>query len=720
MSSGGIGVRVIATCLVSSHVLTSSSSFVIVPTTSSSRTSVNRQPHHDGHHDLMGKLSTTISNPVCSKSSLTKLRVVRSSRSNAPPSEPSNISQMSLPQILQLLNSLNVRYPPNAARSELEELLHEYYKHGDSKSVSKSQSTSRTPPRSSSASSESEESNIVDAVVVNDDESMRSERYSSSYEDVRDIEDHMYTQQMNSSQRSRTNDRNYAEGRYESQQREKSKKHRHRRRRRDNYDLYSNYNPISNRSRRNDVIDLDTFDIPDESNRRGDYYDNGAQIFLMGFLEAGKTATQLAVDSIGDAINPFSGEQRWYDEERGQEILDVNILEYSPDYERRTQQRYSSESGRRRGRPRRRKRTRRPERSYRDPNNLRSDVPPRRNRSIERQRPSNFDGTPEQSAPSSAERDVRGKNENTSYTNVDSSAQSVGGTLNTNRRKQRSRQNDTKPIYGLYHDDASNQSTSSNLFNTTEQYSGSQPRSVKNSQPKKIWKKRLRKKFDAALGLETPSSSSEALYDSWKNHVDKVHDGRKVALRDEMNKTKLPTAPSRNNRRSRMRARVGSSQVSTTAKSYLDEPPFWKRDGSTLASVFFDSQRPSYYPSRGGDPRVNRRYNNSLDTLEAILRSPLGRQNTVTSLVLFIARSSLSWFGSLCRWAGVRGTIPQPIVVTAVFAMGVSSRREYRTLSVGLSLLALRMIGEFIHGSLHGNEFWEDNYDEQKHEWTQE
>jgi len=147
-----------------------------------------------------------------------------------------------------------------------------------------------------------------------------------------------------------------------------------------------------------------------------------------------------------------------------------------------------------------------------------------------------------------------------------------------------------------------------------------------------------------------------------------------------------------------------------------------RRDGGTIASVLFVSQPPQGYTptGKGVQSRPKQRYNNSLDTLQAILRSPLGRQNTVTSLVAFIARYSLSWFGSLCRWAGVRGTIPQPIVVTAVFAMGISSRRGYRGLSVCLSLLALRMVGEFIHGSLHGNEFWEDEYSKESHEWTRE
>jgi hypothetical protein len=30
------------------------------------------------------------------------------------------------------------------------------------------------------------------------------------------------------------------------------------------------------------------------------------------------------------------------------------------------------------------------------------------------------------------------------------------------------------------------------------------------------------------------------------------------------------------------------------------------------------------------------------------------------------------------------------------------------------------MIGEFIHGWVHGNEFWDDEYDANMHEWVAE
>ena len=88
-----------------------------------------------------------------------------------------------------------------------------------------------------------------------------------------------------------------------------------------------------------------------------------------------------------------------------------------------------------------------------------------------------------------------------------------------------------------------------------------------------------------------------------------------------------------------------------------------------------------------------------------LLLSPFGQHHTVTSLFIYMSRSTLTAFSILCRWAGVRGTIPQPIVTTILFAVLVSARRGQRLFSAGLTLLALRLVGEFAHGSLHGNDW---------------
>ena len=717
----------IATCL-ASHVIPSSS-FLLMPQ-SNNKWSTS---HHtcqvgpkSGHYSSCNRslISAKLSTINTSNESGSNESTALSSQ------EQPNIDQMTLSQILHLLNRLNIRYAPDAKRSELEELLYRHYKSATTISASESsQSTSqsrrrrqRSPPSPSSSPSASVQNNgisnnIVDAIVLEEDDEALTGQESYKHRIKSDEYDRHQSSNYDRSRETMTGKTTNRSTRRSSNQ--QSEYHRHRRRRRNNYDLY-NRNYLGVKSMRNgrDKDMIGTFDIPDNDERSNKYYDNGMQIFLMGFLEAGKTATQLALGSVANAVvKPFSGEERWYDEERGREVLDVNILDYSPDYGRRTQRRYSSDgAGRRR---RRRSGTSRMEQGYDDNDDSVGATrnATRRRRSVGRRSHSSTDDgreirtLPDQPLPFPA----------VGYSKDDDPTRN--SQMNVGRRRD-----DTKPIYGLYNGNTRDQPVSDSITNVTEHRSEVHPQ-PRHKQPKKVWKKRLRKKFDIALGLQSPisSSSSEKLYDSWKTQVDGVHDGRKEVLRREMEVQKLsPTSPSpnkRNNRRARMRAKSSVRQeVGKAAKSYLDEPPFWRRDGGTIASVLFDSQPPqgSTPTGKGVQSRPKRKYNNSLDTLEAILRSPLGRQNTVTSLVAFIARYSLSWFGSLCRWAGVRGTIPQPIVVTAVFAMGISSRRGYRGLSVCLSLLALRLVGEFIHGSLHGNEFWEDEYSKESHEWTRE
>ena len=198
-----------------------------------------------------------------------------------------------------------------------------------------------------------------------------------------------------------------------------------------------------------------------------------------------------------------------------------------------------------------------------------------------------------------------------------------------------------------------------------------------------------------------------------ENDSDTTNDDSKQA--SDETKTSTPSLY-RNNRRARMRVKsiVDKKQSppsrrnnkKSPPKSRLDEVPFW-REGGTLASLLFDTRQ-----SRDGKGYTSRR-----KSLEQLLLSPFGRHHTVTSLFLYISRSTLTAFSILCRWSGVRGTIPQSVVVLTAFAAVVSSRGGKRMLSLTLTLLAMRLVGEFIHGSLHGNEFWDDEYDNEAHDW---
>lgn len=66
----------------------------------------------------------------------------------------------------------------------------------------------------------------------------------------------------------------------------------------------------------------------------------------------------------------------------------------------------------------------------------------------------------------------------------------------------------------------------------------------------------------------------------------------------------------------------------------------------------------------------------------------------------------------ICRWASVRGAVPQPIVVMGVTSAFLCARPGKRLWTVSLSLIAMRTIGELIHAYVYGDEDWEDGLDD--------
>jgi len=68
----------------------------------------------------------------------------------------------------------------------------------------------------------------------------------------------------------------------------------------------------------------------------------------------------------------------------------------------------------------------------------------------------------------------------------------------------------------------------------------------------------------------------------------------------------------------------------------------------------------------------------------------------------------------LCEWASVRGALPQPLVVFSVITAALSTRaRQGRLTTVIVTLLALRTLGEVIHGYQFGDgEGWDDDDDD--------
>lgn len=84
----------------------------------------------------------------------------------------------------------------------------------------------------------------------------------------------------------------------------------------------------------------------------------------------------------------------------------------------------------------------------------------------------------------------------------------------------------------------------------------------------------------------------------------------------------------------------------------------------------------------------------------------------VTTFFNSVLQSILLVSTYVCRWASVRGTVPQPIVVIGVISSFLSARPGYRFRTVLVALLACRTAGELLHGYAYGNEDWGEEGDD--------
>ncbi len=387
-----------------------------------------------------------------------------------------------------------------------------------------------------------------------------------------------------------------------------------------NYNLYASKKYFHHDSSvpDSDVIDLDDeFRLDDEEDPRSQIYDNGLQIFLMGFYEAGKAATRLVTDAVVDAVH-YGGNgasaKRWrYDDDmeeeqegREWEIVDANILNYSPQVrghgsQRRRRQNNNDDyygNGVKRHHGQRGNRGEARQDEYATNHHVERHVLPRRsvvsNKEPLKERWGTLEegGIPQYMPPSEIpiETDVE-RRVSTDY--------AISG---------------SKRIYGVYADRAlQNQSGSEEIKAEQELHH------------KRQWKDRLRRKFDDALGFHSSASSSvtsqESYYESWKKQMESVDDGRKEVLRRQLNEKHLSSSindsskpkietPStyRNNRRARMRANSSVAKTPPPSssrrlynesfqRSRLDEVPCW-REGGTIASLLFDNRQPPTSPKR--------------------------------------------------------------------------------------------------------------------------
>ena len=78
-----------------------------------------------------------------------------------------------------------------------------------------------------------------------------------------------------------------------------------------------------------------------------------------------------------------------------------------------------------------------------------------------------------------------------------------------------------------------------------------------------------------------------------------------------------------------------------------------------------------------------------------------------------LLRSSAILMSGVCRWASVRGTLPKPVVVVGALSALLCSKPGGRVRNLVLSLLAVRALGELLHGYMYNDDdFWDHSEDD--------
>ena len=85
------------------------------------------------------------------------------------------------------------------------------------------------------------------------------------------------------------------------------------------------------------------------------------------------------------------------------------------------------------------------------------------------------------------------------------------------------------------------------------------------------------------------------------------------------------------------------------------------------------------------------------------------KDKTLTSLFRMAYKTSLLSFSYVSRWASLRGTLPQPMVVFFLATAALTAPRRRKIIAVALTLICLRTVAEAMHGYVYGDEDWEDD-----------
>ena len=195
------------------------------------------------------------------------------------------------------------------------------------------------------------------------------------------------------------------------------------------------------------------------------------------------------------------------------------------------------------------------------------------------------------------------------------------------------------------------------------------------------WKDRMEEQFDYVMGIHPESGK---YYKRWAEQE----------LADEQSD---PSSSQRRQTKERKK------------KKFKNRRPVWEEDESLLSLLFGTTEEQFQQNSLLYRRNEGRR---SKGPIQSLIPLPNGSLLRLTQNLLQTA-SVLG--GALGKWASVRGSIPQPVVVVGVLSAGLSARPGRRLRSVIVALLALRMVGELLHGYIHDDvDFDDDDYFQQR------
>jgi hypothetical protein len=192
----------------------------------------------------------------------------------------------------------------------------------------------------------------------------------------------------------------------------------------------------------------------------------------------------------------------------------------------------------------------------------------------------------------------------------------------------------------------------------------------------KHWKDRLEERLDSMLGLHEDG----AFYNRWTSQANQDR------ARDAGPTDAVSYARGRQLHRKR-------------PKSH--DKPFWEEEGNLLALLLGRTRngKGSFLDNRTGF-----------------------ESGSMLVLVRVALKSFMTVGGHLCRWASTQGALPQPVVVFGVGAAALVASPRKRLVTVVITLLLLRTVGELLHGYAYGSYGWgnEDDDDDEQIDFSED